>query len=251
MQLPSTAEARKGANHRLKVSPLNMERRCSCAEVQILSAEACILVTRIARMTGIYSPGLKPTFRRAFRSRFKQQSLFVPAKLLDRWFYSPPASPVKLLQNLDFQRFTAGDKTARRTPVFLRANQRYNFHSPQEFLRVPLESLKDNILTLIHELFTPGFRPMKSSLFSRFQVRAGSGQKILPTQTACSPVSSVRMRIAFSIALTKTFPSPILPVFAAFTIASTAAVTSPSPSTTSTLIFGKKYTVYSRSEEHT
>src|SRR5207302_313062 len=35
---------------------------------------------------------------------------------------------------------------------------------------------------------------------------------ITRAQTACSPVSSVRILIAFSIALTKTLPSPIFPV---------------------------------------
>src|SRR6516164_629068 len=75
--------------------------------------------------------------------------------------------------------------------------------------------------------------------------------KQLPTdlhpgsQTAASPVSSVRIRMALSMALTKTLPSPILPVLAAFTIASTAGFTMLSASTISSLILGRKSTVYS------
>ncbi len=53
------------------------------------------------------------------------------------------------------------------------------------------------------------------------------------------------MRIAFSMVLTKTLPSPILPVLAALTIASTAAATMLSAKTISILIFGRKSTVYS------
>ena len=74
--------------------------------------------------------------------------------------------------------------------------------------------------------------------------QASSGVHQLP-QTACSPVSPVRMRTAFSMEVTKTFPSPILPVRAALIIPSTAGVTWLSAKTTSILILGKKSTVYS------
>src|SRR5437899_5280816 len=63
--------------------------------------------------------------------------------------------------------------------------------------------------------------------------------------TAASPVSSVRIRIAFCTGLTNIFPSPILPVRAAFTMAFTAWSARLSDSTTSILIFGRKSTVYS------
>jgi hypothetical protein len=58
----------------------------------------------------------------------------VPANSPDRWFYSPPASPAKKLQKLDFQRFITGDKTAREHILFPRAKRRNNSHSPQPFL---------------------------------------------------------------------------------------------------------------------
>src|ERR1017187_4047815 len=64
-------------------------------------------------------------------------------------------------------------------------------------------------------------------------------------QTACSPVSPVRMRTMLSTALTKIFPSPILPVLAALTIASTAEAACASASTTSIFTLGRKSTVYS------
>src|SRR4030095_14471372 len=63
--------------------------------------------------------------------------------------------------------------------------------------------------------------------------------------TAASPDSPVRMRTTCSTAVTKILPSPILPVCAALTMASTARSTMASGSTTSTFTLGRKSTTYS------
>jgi hypothetical protein len=55
----------------------------------------------------------------------------------------------------------------------------------------------------------------------------------------------VRTRTTSSTEVTQTLPSPILPVRAAVTTASTIFSTSISSVTTSTLIFGRNSTVYS------
>jgi disulfide bond formation protein DsbB len=59
------------------------------------------------------------------------------------------------------------------------------------------------------------------------------------------PVSSVRMRTACSIELTKIFPSPIFPVRALWATAATACSAWSSGTMISILIFGRKSTVYS------
>ena len=56
--------------------------------------------------------------------------------------------------------------------------------------------------------------------------------------TASAPRSPVRTRTTSSIGLTQTFPSPMEPVRAAATIASSAPSTTSSFTTTSTLVFG-------------
>src|SRR5207237_10728681 len=56
--------------------------------------------------------------------------------------------------------------------------------------------------------------------------------------------SPVRMRIAASTGDTKILPSPMLPVFAAAATTSATLSTKWSGTTTSTLIFGRKSTVY-------
>src|SRR6476620_9827212 len=71
------------------------------------------------------------------------------------------------------------------------------------------------------------------------------GKKAGIVQMAFSPVSSVRIRIAFSMGRTKILPSPILPVFAESEIAFTALSTMPSTTTISNLTLGRKSTVYS------
>src|SRR4051812_22561266 len=43
-------QARKGANHMLKVSFPSLERSCSCANVQIFSAESCMQLFQKARI---------------------------------------------------------------------------------------------------------------------------------------------------------------------------------------------------------
>ena len=65
------------------------------------------------------------------------------------------------------------------------------------------------------------------------------------SQIAASLVSPVRMRITWSTSLTKILPSPILPVRAAFTIASIALSRRFSGTTTSTLTLGRKSTTTS------
>eukprot|EP01032_Pedospumella_encystans_P019857 gene19857-22570_t len=59
------------------------------------------------------------------------------------------------------------------------------------------------------------------------------------------PGETVRVRTTRSTDVTKILPSPILPVRAAFTMASTQLSTSSSLTTTSTLTLGKKSTTYS------
>src|SRR6267378_6844977 len=76
--------------------------------------------------------------------------------------------------------------------------------------------------------------PLPSSLLRRDGV-----------QTALSPCSPVRIRIASSRRDTNTLPSPIDPVLAAPAMSVTTLSTSPSGTTTSTFIFGRKSTVYS------
>src|SRR6476619_7967866 len=71
------------------------------------------------------------------------------------------------------------------------------------------------------------------------------GEKAGIVQIAFSPVSSVRIRIAFSIGRTKILPSPILPVLAESEIALTAFSTMLSTTTISTFTLGKKLQVYS------
>lgn len=66
-----------------------------------------------------------------------------------------------------------------------------------------------------------------------------------PVQRALEPLSSVRMRTASSTGITKIFPSPTWPVFAALEMAATTPATSLSLTTTSILILGTKSTVYS------
>jgi hypothetical protein len=53
------------------------------------------------------------------------------------------------------------------------------------------------------------------------------------------------MRMTSSTGTTKIFPSPMRPVFAARSIASTTRPTSESATTTSTFTFGRKSTTYS------
>src|SRR6185369_4318008 len=67
----------------------------------------------------------------------------------------------------------------------------------------------------------------------------------LLSHSAASPRSPVRMRTTWSSALTKTFPSPNLPVLAVLRIASTAASTISSARATSILILGRNSTLYS------
>jgi hypothetical protein len=55
----------------------------------------------------------------------------------------------------------------------------------------------------------------------------------------------VRIRTTSSTALTKIFPSPILPVLAAVRMMSHTDAASPPSTKTSTLIFGRKSTMYS------
>src|SRR5665811_2342353 len=56
---------------------------------------------------------------------------------------------------------------------------------------------------------------------------------------------TVRIRTVCSTGTTKILPSPICPVFAAATMASTALSTNLAGITTSILIFGRKFTAYS------
>src|SRR5262249_45545572 len=64
-------------------------------------------------------------------------------------------------------------------------------------------------------------------------------------QTACSPVSPVRIRMDWLIGSTNTLPSPMEPVFAAPTIVALTLSTRWSGTTTSIFTFGRKSTVYS------
>ena len=63
------------------------------------------------------------------------------------------------------------------------------------------------------------------------------------------PVSPVLTLITSEISEIKIFPSPILPVFAAFCIDSTALSKSSSLTTISILTFGRKSTMYSAPEQ--
>lgn len=63
-------------------------------------------------------------------------------------------------------------------------------------------------------------------------------------QTALSPFSSVRIRMASVTSETKILPSPILPVLAALMMAAVASFTLVSDTTSSILILGRKSTVY-------
>src|SRR6266852_6427905 len=65
-------------------------------------------------------------------------------------------------------------------------------------------------------------------------------------QSAFSPRSSLRIRMASSTRDRNILPSPIFPVLAVFKIVSTTMFTSLSGSTISNLSFGSKSTVYSR-----
>src|SRR2546422_958743 len=51
--LPSLPQARRVANQRLYVSALSIERRCSCAEVQILSGVGWIFILAKALILGL------------------------------------------------------------------------------------------------------------------------------------------------------------------------------------------------------
>src|SRR5690349_17010491 len=55
MLLFSSAEARSGANHKLKVSGASMERSCSWAAVQICSAEPCMFFSQKPDFWPFYS----------------------------------------------------------------------------------------------------------------------------------------------------------------------------------------------------
>jgi DNA-nicking Smr family endonuclease len=75
--------------------------------------------------------------------------------------------------------------------------------------------------------------------------RDGGGGAVLVLLRADSPVSPVRMRIAWATSYTKIFPSPILPVRAARAIASRVASSRLSGTTTSIFTLGRKSIAYS------
>src|SRR5262245_53554043 len=86
------------------------------------------------------------------------------------------------------------------------------------------------------------------SSFYCLQVCAATSLVVLAVredQIALSSVSPVRTRTAWSIAETKILPSPIWPVLAARTMASTALSTVPDGTTTSIFTLGRKLTAYS------
>src|SRR6185295_5702390 len=74
---------------------------------------------------------------------------------------------------------------------------------------------------------------------------AGEPSHVAPPHSAFWSRSPVRIRIAASTGDTKILPSPMLPVFAAAATTSATLSTKWSGTTTSTLIFGRKSTVYS------
>jgi hypothetical protein len=63
----SSELAHKGANQRLYVSALSMERRCSRAAPQMLSAEACMFISQKPDFRAFYSLNHLPRLKRCPR----------------------------------------------------------------------------------------------------------------------------------------------------------------------------------------
>ena len=81
----------------------------------------------------------------------------MPAKNVYNRLLAVQSNPDKGQQPVHFQSFTASEKTTRRTHLFLRAKRPDFPQLPEVFLCNALVSYEDNILTLVHELFTAGF----------------------------------------------------------------------------------------------
>jgi len=99
----------------------------------------------------------KSLFADCFSHCTLQHTNAAPAKIIHPCFPPDNFHPPTTQQHVLYQRFTSSEKTTRRTHLILRAKRRNGGQLPGAFLCKALVRYEDNILTLVHDLFTAGF----------------------------------------------------------------------------------------------